>query len=159
MVFTKILAPIQSQETDQVVFDQGLALAQQNQASLMLLHVFSPEMKNTPALPNPTLYRYPLVTDELMRTYQQRWEETENQGLDTLKRFAEKAQASGIDAEFSQNFGNVGRVICDMASNWSADLIIIRQPDRSKLDELFLGSISNYVLHHAPCSVLTVSNT
>ncbi|MGF1514583.1 MAG: universal stress protein [Elainellaceae cyanobacterium] len=154
--FSKILAPIQTTMTDQVVFNQALALAQQNQASLMLLHVFSPEMKSTPTLPNPVLYRYPLVTDELMRDYRQRWEEVENEGLSMLKDFAAQAQSAGVEVEFSQNFGSIGNMICHMAKNWNADLIVIRQPNRSKLDELFLGSVSHYVLHHATCPVLTV---
>ncbi len=155
-MFSKILAPIQTTLTDQGVFDKALALAQQNQAGLMLLHVISPDMRGTPAPPNPTLYRYPVITDELMQDYRQRWEDVENQGLEMLKTLAEKAQAAGVEAEFSQNIGNTGHVICHMADNWEADLIVIRQPDRSKLDELFLGSISNYVLHHAPCPVLAI---
>ena len=155
-MFSKILAPIQTPITDQMVFEQALALAQQNQASLMLLHVISPEMRSTPTLPNPTLYRYPVITDELMQDYRQRWEEFENQGLEMLKTLSDKAQTAGVKVEFSQNIGNTGHVICDMAKNWQADLIVIRQPDRSKLDELFLGSISNYVLHHAGCPVLAL---
>ncbi|MGD1856794.1 MAG: universal stress protein [Leptolyngbyaceae cyanobacterium] len=155
-MFSKILAPIQTTMTDQVVFDQALALAQQNQASLMLLHVISPEMSSTPVIPNPELYRYPVITDELMQDYRKRWEDVEDQCLEMLKALAEKAEAAGVTAEFSQNVGNTGNVICRMADNWEADLILIRQPDRSKLDELFLGSISNYVLHHASCPVMTI---
>ena len=155
-MFSKILAPIQTTMTDQGVFDQALAIAQQNQADLMLLHVISPDMRSTPALPTPTLYRYPVITDELMQDYRQRWTDVENQGLEMLKALAEKAAAAGVKAEFSQNVGNTGHVICHMADNWEADLIVIRQPDRSKLDELFLGSISNYVLHHASCPVMTI---
>ncbi len=155
-MFSKILAPIQSPMTDQVVFDQALALAQQNQAKLMLLHVIAPDTRSTPALPNPTLYRYPVITDELMQDYRQRWEDIETQGLDMLKILADKAKAAGVEAEFSQNVGNTGHVICNMVDNWEADLVVIRQPDRSKLDELFLGSVSNYVLHHASCPVLAI---
>lgn len=155
-MFTKILTPIQSTITDHVVFEKALALAKQHQARLMLLHVFSTEERNVTALPNPVLYQYPLVTDELMETYRQRWEETENHGLEMLKELADKAQAAGVTVEFSQNFGNVGRVICNLAKNWGADLIMIRQPDRSKLDELLLGGISSYVLHHAMCPVMTI---
>lgn len=158
-MFQKILVPIQSQATDQFVFEMALDLAKQNQASLMLLHVFAPEMKSSVALPSPTLYRYPLVTDELMQTYRQRWEETETHGLDMLKTMAQEAEKAGVKTEFSQNFGNIGHVICNMAHNWGADLIVVHQPNRSKLDELFLGSVSNYVVHHAPCTVLTLPTT
>ncbi len=37
-----------------------------------------------------------------------------------------------------------------------ADLIVVGRRGRSGLSELILGSASNYVLHHAPCSVLTL---
>lgn len=154
-MFTKILAPIQNLENDEVVFEQALTLAKEKQGTLMLLHVFPPN-EQMPPLPNPVLYRYPMVTDELMKNYQQRWEETENEGLKMLKALSDRAEAAGIISEFSQNVGPVGPVVCAMAKNWGADLIVIRQPDRSKLEELLSGSNSHYVLHHAPCPVLTV---
>ncbi|MEO0350033.1 MAG: universal stress protein, partial [Cyanobacteria bacterium P01_A01_bin.15] len=39
---------------------------------------------------------------------------------------------------------------------WNADLIMMGRRGRSGFSELLLGSVSNYVMHHAPCSVLTV---
>lgn len=157
-MFKKILAPIQNVETDEAVFEQALALAKENTAGLMLLHVFTPSDPSLPGLPNPVLYRYPLVTDELMKGFQARWEETESQGLEMLKDLSDRAQAAGVTPEFSQNVGPVGSVVCHLADNWGADLVVIRQPDRSKLDELLLGSVSHYILHHAPCAVLTVAS-
>lgn len=158
-MFKKILAPIQNLENDEVVFEQALALAKENNAGLMLLHVFAPNDPSLPGLASPVLYRYPLVTDELMKGFQGRWEETENQGLEMLKGLSDRAQAAGITPEFSQNVGSVGSVVCHLADNWGADLVVIRQPDRSKLDELLLGSVSHYILHHAPCAVLTVAGS
>ena len=155
-MFKKILAPIQNLENDEIVFEQALTLAKENNAELMLLHVFAPSDPSVPGLPNPVLYRYPLVTDELMKGFQARWEDTENRGLEMLKALSDRAQSKGITPEFSQNVGPVGPVVCHLANNWGADLVVIRQPDRSKLDELLLGSVSHYILHHAPCAVLTV---
>ncbi|MEO0646022.1 MAG: universal stress protein [Cyanobacteria bacterium J06650_10] len=41
-MFKKILAPIQNLENDEIVFEQALMLAKENNAGLMLLHVFAP---------------------------------------------------------------------------------------------------------------------
>jgi len=35
-------------------------------------------------------------------------------------------------------------------------LVVVGRRGHSGLSELFLGSVSNYVLHRAPCSVLTI---
>lgn len=155
-MFAKILTPIQNELSDRKVFDQALALARQNQSRLLLLHIISASPKSSLALPTPSLYQYPVITDELMKDYRRRWETMENQGLDMLKALAQEAEDRGVQTEFSQNVGGISQTICTMIKNWQADLVVIRQPDRSKLDELFLGSISNYVLHHSVCPVLTV---
>lgn len=84
-MFKKILARIQNLENDELMFEQALILAKENNAGLMLLHVFAPSDPSVPVLPNPVLYHYPLVTDELMKRFQSRWEERENQGLEMLK--------------------------------------------------------------------------
>ena len=63
-----------------------------------------------------------------------------------------------LNTEFRQLPGSPGRTICHLAWSWQADLIIVGNQGRSRIGELLLGSVSNYVLHHAPCSVLTVKN-
>jgi nucleotide-binding universal stress UspA family protein len=67
-----------------------------------------------------------------------------------------EAVAAGVNAESNQVSGDAGKAICEEALVWGADLIVLGRRGRSGLSELFLGSTSNYVLHHAPCSVLTV---
>ena len=49
-----------------------------------------------------------------------------------------------------------GWEICQRAKVWQADLIIVGSHGRTGLSELFLGSVSNYVMHHAPCSVMVI---
>jgi nucleotide-binding universal stress UspA family protein len=62
----------------------------------------------------------------------------------------------GIKTEFTQIPGNPGQTIKKIAQNWDADLIVMGSRGRTGLSELVLGSVSNYVMHHAPCSVLIV---
>ena len=68
----------------------------------------------------------------------------------------QQATQLGVKAEFSQNIGEPSRIICDIAQNWEADVIVIGRRGRRGLSELLMGSVSNYVLHHASCSVFTV---
>ena len=51
--------------------------------------------------------------------------------------------------------GNPQEEILDTAHNWGADLIVMGSHGRGFWGRL-LGSVSNGVLHHAPCSVLVV---
>lgn len=52
--------------------------------------------------------------------------------------------------------GDPASKICEFASSVSADIIIIGSTGKSGLKRVFLGSTSEAVSHHAPCSVLIV---
>ena len=52
--------------------------------------------------------------------------------------------------------GDPASKICEFASSVSADVIIIGSTGKSGLKRVFLGSTSEAVSHHAPCSVLIV---
>jgi nucleotide-binding universal stress UspA family protein len=45
-----------------------------------------------------------------------------------------------------------------MARSWPADLIVIGRRGRTGLKEALMGSVSNYVVHHAPCTVMVVQD-
>nr|MDJ0648519.1 universal stress protein [Xenococcaceae cyanobacterium MO_188.B19] len=82
----------------------------------------------------------------------------ESECLEQLKAYVTEAINMGVNAQFRQISGSIGRTICQIAGTWQADLIVIGNRGRTGLKELFLGSVSNYVLHHAPCSVLTLKS-
>jgi nucleotide-binding universal stress UspA family protein len=48
------------------------------------------------------------------------------------------------------------RAIIDEAESWGADLIVVGSHGYGFWERMFLGSVSNSVVHHAPCSVLIV---
>jgi nucleotide-binding universal stress UspA family protein len=73
-----------------------------------------------------------------------------------LRSLEREAASMGISVEFQQISGSPSRVICQVAREWQANLIVIGHRGRSGLSEMLLGSVSNYVMHHAPCSVLMV---
>ena len=44
--------------------------------------------------------------------------------------------------------------IVEVAEEWNADLIVVGSHGYKAWERLLLGSVSNAVVHHAPCSVL-----
>ncbi|MEH1829676.1 MAG: universal stress protein [Nostoc sp.] len=153
-MFKKILVALDRSEVGQQVFDEALGLAKLTQASLMLLHVLSPEEEGSPYVPMlSNMDYYPGLSSQSFELYQKQWDTFKNLGIQMLQSFCAQANTAGITTEFTQNVGNPGRVVCDLAHSYGADLIVMGRRGRSGLMELFLGSVSNYVLHHAPCSV------
>jgi nucleotide-binding universal stress UspA family protein len=153
-MFKKILVALDRSEVGQKVFDQALSLAKLTQASLMLLHVLSPEEEGSPYVPMVSNFDYyPGLSSQSFEFYQKQWETFKDKGLQMLQSYCAEANTANISTEFTQNLGNPGRIICDLARSYDADLIVMGRRGRSGLTELFLGSVSNYVLHHAHCSV------
>jgi nucleotide-binding universal stress UspA family protein len=158
--FNKILVAMDASPMSDRVFEQALSLAKQNQASLMLLHVLSGEEEDSPLPipPNMNDFYWSPGSEITLETWRKQWETFESECLEQLRKCAAKANTAGISAEFRQIAGSPGRTICTLARTWEADLIVIGHRGRSGLSELFLGSVSNYVLHHSPCSVITVKS-
>ena len=155
-MLNKILVAVDNSESNQQVFDEAVSLARVTNARLMLLHVLSPfdEQYVDPLFLQPTIL-YP----QLQRnnsTYLNDWEKLKENRLNWLNWLCQQATQLGVKAEFSQNIGEPSRIICDIAQNWEADVIVIGRRGRRGLSELLMGSVSNYVLHHASCSVFTV---
>ncbi|NHC36966.1 universal stress protein [Scytonema millei] len=157
-MFQKILVAVDTSKSSKQVFDTALSLAKANNASLLLLHVVSEEELGSPTPILPSLEYYPSVYEKNMELYQQQREAFTKQGLDMLRSRHQEAMAAGVNVEFRQLSGSPGRLICDFALAWKADLIVTGRRGRRGLSEFFMGSVSNYVLHHAPCSVLTVQS-
>ncbi len=156
-MFAKILVAIDSSPMGKTIFDKALDLAKSTGADMMLLHVLSYE----DGMPMPTSFGreyYTGLNSKALEIYQQQYKEFENQGLKLLQILADQAISAGISTEFSQNHGSPGQTICNLAFNWQADLIVMGRRGRSGINELILGSVSNYVLHHACCSVLVVQH-
>ncbi|MCC0177182.1 universal stress protein [Waterburya agarophytonicola K14] len=155
-MLNKILVAIDITDEDKTIYNRALSLAQITGGKLMLLNIISSDKDN---YPNPFIYsgyEYDLMDESLVTIYQQQWEKFKQKGLDTLRSLTEEAKTAGVEAEYSQDFGNPGHNICKTADDWSADLILIGSRGLTGVKEMFLGSVSNYVTHHAPCSVLIV---
>lgn len=157
-MFQKILAAVDRSDVSQQTFAAAVELAKTLKAQLMLINVLSPLEATYPAPLYSARAAYP-VAPESMHLYVQQWQTVEQEGLEFLRAKTEIATAAGITTEFTQALGDPGHAICTLARSWNANLIMIGRRGYTGLGELFIGSVSNYVMHHAPCSVLTVQGT
>ena len=138
MSFKKILVAVDDSPATATVFAKALELAQTDAAHLMINHSIE-------------IAAYSQLTMNLADLEIQT---QQAQGL--LQFYYQKAKKQGVPAEFSYHTGDPGTNICDFARTWGADLIVLGRRGLKGFAELIVGSVSNHVVHHAPCSVLIV---
>lgn len=153
-MINKILVAVERSRNNNLVFDSAISLARTTKATLMLLHVLSETETDYPLMPVYTYY--PVMEDRDYQLYQEKFEQYKQSGFHFLQNLTAKANEAGVKCEYAQLTGNPGRNICELAATWEADLILVGSRGLKGLKEMFLGSVSNYVTHHAPCSVLIV---
>ncbi|MFB2767796.1 universal stress protein [Pelatocladus sp. BLCC-F211] len=145
-MFQRILVALDNSEMSQYVFEEALSIAKLTHARLMLLHVLSDLEIGYPKVKN---------LDE----YLDKWEDYSKKRLELLQTRQNVATYIGVNTGFTQIPGSAPSTICKLAKSWKADLIVVGHQKISSLQELARGSVSNYVMHYAPCSVLTIQPT
>ncbi len=64
--------------------------------------------------------------------------------------------AEGFRAEAAVSVGEARETIVQTAAEWPADLIVVGSHGRQGIERLLIGSVAEFVVRHAPCSVLVV---
>ncbi|GAB4210800.1 MAG: universal stress protein [Synechococcales cyanobacterium] len=156
-MFKRVVVALDNSPHSDLVFQQALDLAKVQGSRLLLVHVLTVDEADVPPMPTlPAVDVGSPANYELWESYrEQRWIYEQNQ-LQHLRQLSEQASMLGIEAEFTINSGDPGRTICALATSWNADLILMGRRGYSGVAEWIMGSASNYVLHHAPCAVLTI---
>ena len=154
----KILLAIGDSPEAAQVLESGLTLAEKLGAEILILHVLDPLVPHgLSAVGSPLVGGVlPIIDDRVIEQYIKARNEYEQTGIDRLQTYAAQARARGITADTLQNYGDSGPLICKAAKNWAADAIVMGRNQKSMLSEIFVGSTSNYVVHHAPCSVMVI---
>lgn len=80
-------------------------------------------------------------------------EEARSAALAEARAFLE---GRGIEGAYVEGVGSPAEVIVQEAEGSGADLIVVGTRGLHATKRLFIGSVSTYVVHHAPCDVLVV---
>ncbi|AFZ07381.1 UspA domain-containing protein [Oscillatoria nigro-viridis PCC 7112] len=158
MSFKKIFAALDDSELGHRVFTQALELALSDRAEVMLFNCVTVNSLGETAVPIPVdLGMNVELMDQAYQAQRLRLEREVKHASGLLKNYCDAAANKGLQVEFDCKMeGDPGHCICESAENWGADLIVLGRRGRTGFTEAFLGSVSNYVVHHASCSVLVI---
>jgi len=137
-----ILIAIDGSKFSQSAIQAVVAHINPHHAALRLLHVIEP----IPEYADSLSWGYGLQSDRVLQE-----EREQAQGL--LARAAQGLRDAGFDVATAVEVGDAKAVIVDAAAEWPADLIVLGSHGRKGLERFLMGSVSEAVARHAPCSV------
>ncbi|MEW4371186.1 universal stress protein [Paenibacillus kandeliae] len=139
-VYQRIAVAVDGSEHASRALEHAVSLVQslKTPATLTLLHVNPTMMVSEP----------PFGVD-----IDQRLDE---EGHELTESYRSYLDPTGVQYNIRYHNGDPATVICDLAAEEKADLIIMGTRGMNTMSELFLGSVSHKVIQHAKCPVLTV---
>lgn len=139
--YERILVAVDKSEGSKLVYQRAIRNAVASQAKLAICYVIETVDYGTVISIEPALI-----------------DKAKANAMTYLNKIKEEALAEGVkDVEVFLEVGDVKRVIVDrIAGKYDPDLIICGDRNLKKIEYLFLGSVSNYIVHRATCDVLIV---
>jgi nucleotide-binding universal stress UspA family protein len=136
-----LLAVEDSKYSEAAVRDVAEQTRAQN-AEFLVLHVIQPISVSSPP--------------QMASGYAPELEEQKKQARDLVERLARTLRRGEFKVETGIATGDVGEKIIERAAEWHADLIVLGSHGRRGASRLLLGSVTEFVARHAPCSVKIV---
>lgn len=156
----KIVVGLDRSAVSLQALQRAIAFAQSCNAELKLVHVL---VESEPDAPKFSGYfggsLYPSLNTTVVESYQTAWNQFVEHAQSLLNQQVETVCQRGVAATGTLLYGNPGAKLCEIAQSWDADMVVVGSRGLSGISELLIGSVSNHVLHHAPCSVLVVHPT
>lgn len=137
--YRKILLATDGSEQAALAAHHALALARQTGATLIVLYVVDSHLA----------FMLGIYKDEAIR-------ELKEDGHRALAAIAEQAREAGVEVETHLGEGRTGEVILHDAERLQADLIVMGSHGQGALGDILMGSVSQYVVHHADKPVCIV---
>ena len=136
--YKNILVPVDGSEQAEHSFKTAVEIAKRNNAKLHILYVV--ETRNVILSPE-----YQPVTVNL----------TDHIDKQFIQEMVKYATDAGVDAKETVTNGNPLTLIAEaFPKEYGIDLIIVGATGKGAITRALVGSVSQYVVKHAPCDVL-----
>ena len=140
-MFQSILAAIDGSKKSEAALDVAIGEAKAHGAALHVVYVIETGLFSSIPLDNTWEVIYGLL---------------EKQGKDAQLAAAKKAEDQEVRITTHLKEGHAGNEILKLARETGSDLIVLGSHGKSNLDRILLGSVSSFVVGHAPVSTLVV---
>jgi len=155
VLFEKILVPLDGSEHSLKGLEVAIEIGKQFGSIITIIHIYSvtvrPIVVPEPATLTPS--GVPVMTAEEVAKIV---EAARREGNRVLAEGERRIEAKGVRVEKVLVEGHAVQEIVRVAKEGSFGLIVIGARGISRIREILLGSVSDAVIHHAPCPVLLV---
>ncbi len=145
-MFKNIVVPLDGSETSEKAIQAAAQFEHAADTKLHLVHVYDESAAYAP-IGMYDAYAYEVsaqVDDQAIKS-----------GRDYLKKVAEESAVDGLEISAHFEIGEPADEILKLAEKVDADLIVMTTHGRSGFERWAMGSVTERVLHHAQCPVLT----
>ena len=140
--FSRIVVPTDFSETARRAFERAIALARDSDAEIHVCHA----VEYVPPMVSP--YEIPIPEDYL--------QQTRTAAENRLNDVVTEGNNAGVHCQGHLLSDRADPGISNLAESLHADLIVMGTRGTSRLRHMFLGSVAERTVRHAPCSVLAV---
>lgn len=143
--FKNVVVCVDFSESSHRVIEQAIRIAQQDGASLRLLHVFSPPWGGAnDYVPQPSSEDEQLYADSLKERMQI-----------AIAPFESEVRALQVETSVVANARESDGIV-QFIKNTSADLVVVGTRGRTGMRAVLLGTVAEHIVRESPCSVLAV---
>jgi nucleotide-binding universal stress UspA family protein len=139
-IYRRILVGTDFSAASTVAFEQGLKLATQNKAELLVADA---------SVPPSTLGFMP------KESYSEWEQHCRTEAQRNIGALMQKAGQEGVKAHMLMLQGLADDAMIEAAARLGVDLIVIGTHGRRRVSRFFMGSVAAHLVSRAPCAVLT----
>ncbi|MFD2386555.1 universal stress protein [Enterococcus rivorum] len=140
--YQTILVGVDGSEQANLAYKRAIGVAKRNQGRVVVVHVVENKLY--------TMMGYSTMNDSLIEQETDEAKEI----LDECKKYAKSVGFSQVETLIT--YGVAKEVMCKELPEYHVDLIMVGQSGLNAVERMVVGSVSSYIIRHAPCDVLIV---